>query len=576
MTIETAAAGRTIRRCGLPAQVSFLACALLMVGCPHSSAAPAQIVSGAEQVTSERALADVLDPGANRPLTQAANRAQMIFAKAVFGEELTDYVTKGGTPKSLELQSEADQAFHPLNALMEKNKRSQLDSLLRRFTWAIPCAHALEHEAAKANPDLSRAIPGCRSNQHPNPLVPLMLVSRALETVDDDQARQQALADLPKINSALRKSVAPFAAKRGVTLPMAQKGLDPEKQFYLEFSPYISKVQDDLANDPAQAQLEQRVSRLQSPRQDDDLSVDQSSREALLKSVVELRDLANETPALKICGRELSSNDAIPSATAATFFQSRLKDVVLPSLEEGLRIVAADARGGEIRRVKSVAVDVDLSVRTANSRSPEGDTIIVGLELRAMCKSVLGDLEPQVGKLNDLAEAAGKAGVTDKALFQIVVGGSSQIIQIIDVARSIDRDNESFLESVDFILAHELAHLSMDGSSIGPKTISPKNVELRADMLAAATVDAAHPSEALARVMASMAPSSSSSVSSGGAESQAQAVASPGAEALFRLVSAAGYESQRPGDHPPLKERLDQLDDAMYRMDYWQWTKSSH
>ena len=557
-------------------------CHLLLIWI--SCSVPTLVLSQSDSLrTSEAAAMEFIasmDPQYERPVLMRANQLGKRYQEALFGAESPD----GDGRKALlewQVPSELDDfgdmpapvvaEFLPIFNLFAKfNSRILSEAtadLLVDYPWTAPCAEAF-FESISTYTHSERTwrnlVSACSDEaRHPNRFFPLVVVLRTVQRLDRQKANSRFQELYPGFMAEVRVAAAPYYDRYGLPAPKADSDSLADV-FGAAKERHLQRLRDAGKEDPRRG----RASTPGAHAEGGDKALMAQKMPASLidplrTSIREFVEVIAKLPSMKVC--QALAGGPLDQAALGDLVRERFSSAVQPSVHSGLKMLL---RGTSLPLAKlgQVSVSFEPDAPTVNRRDDTRPEIRVGKEVTILCNRSIqaaSGFRPLLRR----AEAYLESGVTRDQFRTFDLKSVPLPVAVREQAQAIEAANQEMVEALDFLLAHELAHLLLDDPRV-TDSMSPFERELRADMLAAAVVESIYPRTMLAR-MAQFGPARTRTISNWGKEPGAASDPMPGPEALFVLVAKAGYEARRPEFHPPLQERIARLRKALYDLDYW-------
>jgi hypothetical protein len=408
--------------------------------------------------------------------------------------------------------------------------------------------------------------------KHPNAFLPLMMIGRATDTLAEDtlnlsEADQDKLDQ--QIDTALRKLLTmqkiPFA-----------KDAETEELMDLATSRIMAEMEtiaEELGNDFSKS-INNQSSDTAGESSHDTTSIASHitphHKQAILDAERDLKQQVLTLPFAQFCDWHTPIGQISNAGALESWMRARFQQKLAPAVDDGYLMFASPGDVAGRPHLTNPVIRFDADGETHNHPDDQNPEIVIGGKqvgfLCSIAPATLGAMHfdenafttphptPQLDEDPDTLDA--KLGMN---------------FGVLQTVLRIEAANEVFLEGLDFLIAHEYAHLALDTPS-DLENLPRSDIEFRADMLSAAVVDAAHPASTLqycrARVQGvNRQTSMSSSIQQGSMVSDSLNHDTPGPQMLMIFLSQVGYEQGK--GYPKFDDRYARLDEALYNLDYW-------
>jgi len=575
----------------------------LMLGLPgcasqRSSDAAATLRSSQAAAEEFRAF---LEPEGERPVLKVARAVQRRYVEALFGADSPDGDGEAALKKWKIPDELGETGDTPAPVLMEflpafRSYMKQYVRLisvetkakLKDYPWVEPCADAF-FDAMESVPsgeqNWRNVVSQCGDDaRHPNWFFPLIIVIRTMEGIKKKTIYSRGDELMPSLMGEMNRKLAPLYVKYEVTPPTS---VDPQevadsisKLFRVAKEKYARSL--ETHNKEIRPKSPTIPSQVRDADGEEKFMVTKMPASLIEPLRAEIRLLVRgieKLSTVKIC--RAIEGASMDQEALNELIRERFVDAVEPGMSAGLKILF---RGKNVpfARYGKVNVTFNADANTVNRRGSARSEITVGKEVVVLCgrsKRAAYGFRPLVRKVDNYLSS----GVSRGEFSTFNLSEDPLPTALVNQARAIEASHQQFLEALDFLLAHELAHLLLDDPYFSD-AVFQKDREFRADMLAAAVVESVNPRTALNRfraMMNSMQPGSDGKASGEEMAELATEDTMAGAEALFILIAETGYErqSQAGNSHPSLEARIARLREALYDLNYWseKWTyQASH
>lgn len=529
-------------------------------------------------------MAESLDPLYTRPLLHAAketegNLFQLLinYKGDMAAEEMQAAVEDSYILLYKEIRpklNELSEILAPVFKLYAKTHRDEASLSLKKYPWVNRCLDFYESTMAiPINDGEFKGLPAaCIDNDlSPASLLPLVTVTRAMMAVNPNNVKNRFLDKFPSIVDSLRESTKYAYASQRISFPNGNDA-DTIMQSIMEYFNLAYRGLLENAITSSEDKVRLWIDRLPAPgieNPTNNMHISAAELLPLRKSIMHLNNIAESLPLIQVC--DSKDNKKINGENLKKVVVERLQKYILPALAGGMKLYPNQMTQ---KKVPHIGIKYDADSPTGNQALDAADYQIIfgSAEALLFCRKLNLDAPANLLALTKrLLNAIPAAGETRPSIYATLADAmnSKGLLPLVKAATTLDKANEEFLESIEFLLAHEIAHILFDTDS----SLLQTERELRSDMLAAAVVDIIHPDSALTRAKA-IAMTYSLDTNNNTEDSATADALTSGPAMLWTLLSETDYEKERMGDsHPPIEERMERLNAALYNIDYWRKTE---